>query len=74
MLIEFSDSGSGIAPEILKNIFEPFFTTKDTGQGSGLGLSMVFGFVKQSGGHLTVYSELGRGTTFRIYLPYAEVR
>jgi len=72
VLIEFSDNGSGIAPGILRNIFEPFFTTKDTGQGSGLGLSMVFGFVKQSGGHLTVYSELGRGTTFHIYLPCAE--
>jgi PAS domain S-box-containing protein len=72
VLIEFSDTGSGILPEILGNIFEPFFTTKDTGQGSGLGLSMVFGFVRQSGGHLTVYSEPGRGTTFRIYLPSAE--
>jgi signal transduction histidine kinase/DNA-binding response OmpR family regulator len=72
VLIEFSDTGSGIAPEIIASIFEPFFTTKDTGQGSGLGLSMVFGFVKQSGGHLTVYSEPGRGTTFRIYLPCAE--
>ena len=72
VLIEFSDTGSGIAPEILGSIFEPFFTTKDTGQGSGLGLSMVFGFVRQSGGHVTVYSEPDHGTTFRIYLPSAE--
>lgn len=65
------DTGSGIAPEVLDHIFEPFFTTKDVGQGSGLGLSMVYGFAEQSGGTVTVDSTPRQGATFRLYLPRA---
>ena len=67
--ISVTDSGTGMAAEIQSRAFEPFFTTKDVGQGSGLGLSMVYGFAKQSGGHLSIYSVLGEGTTVKIYLP-----
>ncbi len=72
VLIEVCDTGTGIPPEIITRIFDPFFTTKASSQGTGLGLAMAFGFVKQSGGHLTVYSEPGLGTTFRIYLPRSD--
>jgi signal transduction histidine kinase/DNA-binding response OmpR family regulator len=69
VMIAVTDTGSGIPADILDRVIEPFFSTKGEGKGSGLGLSMVYGFVKQSGGHLKIYSEVGHGTTVRIYLP-----
>jgi signal transduction histidine kinase len=69
VLIEVADTGRGMAPEVLLRAFEPFFTTKPTGQGTGLGLSMAYGFVKQSGGEILLRSEAGAGTSVRIYLP-----
>jgi signal transduction histidine kinase len=72
VMIEVSDNGCGMPPEVLQRAFEPFFTTKPTGSGTGLGLSMVYGFVKQSGGDISIKSEPGKGTCVRIFLPQSE--
>jgi len=73
VMLTVSDTGTGMSPDILAHVFEPFVTTKDVGEGSGLGLSMVFGFARQSGGHVTIDSREGEGTTARLYFPVAGV-
>jgi signal transduction histidine kinase len=73
-VVEVSDSGTGMTPEILSRIFEPFFTTKEQGKGTGLGLSIVYGIAKEAGGTIAFATDPQRGTTFEVLLPLVEMR
>src|SRR6202035_2517518 len=70
-MVAGSDSGTGMSADVKAKAFDPFFTTKDVGHGTGLGLSQVYGFIKQARGHVRIYSEVGEGTTIKLYLPRA---
>ena len=72
VVVTLTDTGTGMPDDVLTRVFEPFFTTKEVGKGSGLGLSQVYGFARQSGGHIAVQSKVGKGTDVRLYLPWTE--